>query len=248
MYSVIKELVLPPGSLWLIIAAGFGFLVFHKRAAALGVIGLGLAALYTLSMPVVATRLSALVQTSPPLSDAALQGASTAVIVVLSGGMRIHSPEYGAATVDDVTLARLRYAAYLHRSSGLPILVSGGRPPGADTTLARVMQNSMRDDFGIADVLIEDRSLNTSENARFSAEILAPRSLHTVILVTHASHMTRAAAAFSEAGLKVVAAPTIFVDEALPGPGRYLPRLSGLAESHAAIYEIVGRMWYALGY
>lgn len=248
MYSVIKELVLPPGSLFLVIAAGFGFLVFQKRKAALVTIGLGLAALYTLSMPVVAARLSAFVQTIPPLSDAAVQAAQAKVIVVLSGGLHAHSPEYGAASVDDVTLARLRYAARLHRRTGLPILVSGGRPRGADATLAGVMLASLRDDFAISDVLIEDRSLNTHENARLSAEILAPLGMHTVILVTHASHMERAAAAFSRAGLKVVPAPTIFADEAIQAPARYLPRLSGLAESHVAIYEIVGRVWYALRY
>jgi uncharacterized SAM-binding protein YcdF (DUF218 family) len=246
MYSVIKELVLPPGSLWVVLAVGFVLVIIGRRRVGLAVLGAGLIAFYLLSTPVIAGRLSAFVQTVPALSDAAARNASAQVIVVLSGGLHYHSPEYGGATVDDTSLARLRYAARLHRLTGLPVLVSGGRPPGAETTLGAAMKKVLADDFAIADVIVEDKSLDTHENAVFSAAILAEKKLNKILLVTHASHMPRAVAAFAQTGLDIVPAPTVFADTAGDAPTRYAPRLSGLGESHYAIYEIVGRFWYAL--
>jgi uncharacterized SAM-binding protein YcdF (DUF218 family) len=246
MYSVIKELVLPPGSLWVLLALGFILLLLGRRAAGFLVAGVGLIAFYLLSTQAIAGRLSAFVQTVPALSDDAARGASAQAIVVLSGGLHAHSPEYGGATVDDTTLARLRYAARLHRLTGLPLLVSGGRPPGVETTLAAAMKKSLTEDFAITDVFVEDRSLDTHENAVFSAQILAERKIGKILLVTHASHMPRAVVAFSETGLDVVPAPTVFAYTAGDAPTRYVPRLSGLGESHYAIYEIVGRLWYGL--
>jgi uncharacterized SAM-binding protein YcdF (DUF218 family) len=246
MYSILKELVLPPGSLWVVLAVGFVLVLLGRRAVGLVVLGAGLVAFYVLSTPVVAGRLSALVQTVPALSDDAARGASAQAIVVLSGGLHYHSPEYSGPTVDDTSLVRLRYAARLHRLTGLPLLVSGGRPRGAETTLGAAMQKVLADDFAITDVIVEDRSLDTHENAVFSAAILAEKKMNKILLVTHASHMPRAVAAFSQTGLDIVPAPTVFAYTAGVSPARYAPRLSGLGESHYAIYEIVGRFWYAL--
>lgn len=245
-YSVFKEFVLPPGSLWLLIATGFVLICFKRRTAGLALLGLGVAAFYLLSTPLVASRLGAMVQTVPFLPDDAAVRSSAQVIVVLSGGMTFDSREYSGPTVDETTLVRLRYAARLHRITRLPILVSGGRPRDFSATLADVMKQSLVQDFGIADAMIEDRSLDTFQNARFSAEVLAPSGIKTIILVTHASHMPRAVRAFEATGLQVLPAPTAFTQTALEFPARYIPRLSGLRESHYAIYELIGRLWYAL--
>lgn len=246
MYSVIKELVLPPGSLWILLTLGFLLMLLGRRGVGLSVTAAGLVAFYLLSTPLISGRLSALVQTVPALTDEGARNASAQAIVVLSGGLHFHSPEYGGATADDTTLARLRYAARLHRLTELPVLVSGGRPPGARTTLAAAMAQSLVEDFSVTGVMIEDRSLDTHENAVFSAAVLAEKKMSKILLVTHASHMPRALEAFSKTGLDVVPAPTLFADTAASSPTRYAPRLSGLAESHYAIYEIVGRLWYGL--
>ncbi|MGE4062948.1 MAG: YdcF family protein [Rhodospirillaceae bacterium] len=246
MYSVIKEAVLPPGCLWLLLAGGLLLLVLGRRKAGLITMSAGLIAFYVLSMPLVAERLVGLVQTVPALPEAEVRGAPAQAIVVLSGGLHYNSPEYGGMTVDEITLERLRYAARVHRLTGLPLYVSGGRPPGAAVTLAGAMKAALNDDFGIADVTTEERSLDTYENAVFTAEILRQRDVRSVLLVTHASHMPRAVKAFSETGLTIIPAPTIFAHVSPESPTTYLPRLSGLAQSHYAIYEIAGRAWYAL--
>lgn len=246
MYSVIKEFILPPGNLWLLLALGFVLLCLGRRKTGLSLLGIGLAASYLLATPFVANRLNAMVQTVPGLSDDAARGAAAQAIVVLSSGLTFNSPEYGGPTVDETTLQRVRYAARLHRLTQLPILVSGGRVPGAGVTLAEVMRKSLEEDFEIPDAIVEDRSSDTHENAIFSAEILKQHEMHKIILVTHASHMARAVTAFSDTGLEIVPAPTVFASTALDSPTNYIPRLNGLRESHYAIYEAVGRLWYAL--
>lgn len=246
MYSVIKEFVLPPGSLWLFFALAFGLILCRKRIAGLSLFAVALVLFYLLATPVIAARLSSWVQTVPPISESALRASGAQAIVILSAGLHFDTPEYGGATVDETTLERIRYGARLHRLTGLPILVSGGRPPGARLTLAKAMADSLAADFGIPGVLMEDRSLDTFENAAFSARILMDADMRKVLLVTHASHMDRAARAFSAAGIEVVPAPTIFVHGATGSATDFIPRLSGLRESHYAIYELAGRAWYAL--
>lgn len=246
MYNIIKEFALPPGNLWLLLLAGFALLCARKRTAGLAVIGVGLVVFYLLATPLIAGRLNMLVQTARPLSDEAARESSAQAIVVLAAGLHFYSPEYGGSTVDETTLERLRYGARLHRLTGAPILVSGGRPPGATVTLAGAMKDSLERDFGITNVLVEDRSLDTHENAIFSADILLRSGVRRILLVTHASHMPRAVQTFIDAGLDVVPAPTIFAHVSADSATSFIPRLSGLRESHYAIYEFTGRLWYWL--
>jgi uncharacterized SAM-binding protein YcdF (DUF218 family) len=246
MYDIVKELALPPGNLWLVLLTAFLLLAFRRRALGFVLFGIGLTAFYLLSIPIVAGRLNAVVQTAPALSEDDVREAGAQAIVVLSGGLHFDSPEYAGATVDETTLERLRYAARLHRLTGLPILVSGGRPREASISLAEAMRVSLSEDFRITDVLLEDRSLDTHENATLSADILRQKGFAKILLVTHASHMPRAVRAFAETGIQVVPAPTVFSHMSSTAAINYVPRLSGMRESHYAIYEALGRVWYAL--
>lgn len=60
------------------------------------------------------------------------------------------------------------------------------------------------------DVLIEDQSRNTYENAKFTAELIRTSYPHlkTYVLITSAMHMKRAEACFLKQGLKVKPYPT----------------------------------------
>ncbi len=57
-----------------------------------------------------------------------------------------------------------------------------------------------------ASILVEPASASTEENARFTAQLMAARGLHTAILVTSPYHQRRAsllfAQAFAPAGLE----------------------------------------------
>ncbi|HAK93275.1 MAG TPA: YdcF family protein, partial [Massilia timonae] len=98
---------------------------------------------------------------------------------------------------------RLRYAAHLHRRTGLPILVSGGAPGPGAMSLADAMAAALREDFGVPVRWVEGRSRNTAENAMFSAALLRPEKVGRVLLVTDAMHMERARTVFQRGGLQV---------------------------------------------
>ncbi len=187
-------------------------------------------------------------QTFPALTPAEIRDAPAQAIVVLSAERYRNAPEYGVDTVGNHTLVRIRYAAFLHRETGLPVLVSGGHVFDREgDSLARVMADSLLQDFGIDSVWLEDQSRNTAENASLSHALLQEKGVETVFLVTHAIHMPRAVAAFERSGLEVIPAPTRFHrfhegSQAL----LLLPNAGAVVDSYMALHELVGRLWYAL--
>ena len=77
---------------------------------------------------------------------------------------------------------RVRYGAYLHRATGLPVFVSAGNPPDEGPPLGQLMAQVLRDDYGIEAAGVEDRSLTTAENAERSAPMLREAGIHEVLL------------------------------------------------------------------
>ena len=103
---------------------------------------------------------------------------------------------------------RLLTAVRLQRQLGIPILLSGGQvyeDTGAEAKIAR----RILIDLGVPEskILVETRSINTTQNARYSAEILRAQGLTQPILVTSAFHMKRAVLNFKKQGIDVVPYP-----------------------------------------
>ena len=169
-------------------------------------------------------------------------------IVVLGAGRRTHAPEFGGETVNRLALERLRYAAKLARSSGLPLLVSGGAPHG-DTPEAVLMQRALELDYGVRTRWVESASRDTRENAQFSAVHLHAVGVRRVLLVTHAMHMKRARDAFAAAGLEVVPAPTAWLggDDKETAGDQALVELPSQNTAYAgwfALHELLGQLAY----
>lgn len=248
-------LLTPPGVILLLALLGF---LLQRRWRAIGnlVVGLSLMALFALSLPMTGRALVAPLESdSHPLSPATLTPDEAKkqvdAIVVLGGGRYAQASEYGDTdAVSEATLHRLRYAAYLHRRTGLPVLVAGGAPFGEPAPEALLMQETLEGDFGIRPQWAETQSRNTYENAVNSKQILAAAGIRRIYLVTHAWHMPRATWAFVNAGFDVVPAPMGFTTLGKgdrEGLG-YLPSARGLALSSMALHERLGLMWYKLKY
>lgn len=245
LYEVIKALALPPGSLIVLLVAGLLLVAIGLRRLGLVLLAAGTVAFYLLATPLVAVALGHLAQTDRPLSTA--DRANAQAIIVLSAGLFPYAPEYpGGNAVDETTLARLAYAAYLKRLTELPILVSGGSFREAEGPLAELMKRTLENSFGIEVAWTEDKSRDTFENAHFSAEILKRENITRILLVTHAAHMPRAIKLFEREGLTVIPAPTGFTAPSKNYIGILVPRQSALATSYYAIYELLGSLWYAL--
>jgi len=243
-------LLTPPG---LILLLAFLGLLLQLRWRRLGrtLVGTSLILLFVLSLPLTGRALVAPLETTPPLPTATLSPdearKQAGAIVVLGGGRYAPAAEYGDTdAVGEATLHRLRYAVWLHRRTGLPLLVTGGAPFGERVSEAALMQESLENDFQLRPKWAEARSRNTQENAGFSKEILAAAGIRKIYLVTHAWHMPRAQWAFVNAGFDVVPAPMGF--SAL-GKGEldvlgYLPSMHGLSLSSRALHERLGLAWY----
>lgn len=138
-------------------------------------------------------------------------------IVILAGGQRRINEEYdNAPSVSHYTLERIRYGAWLAHKTSLPILVTGGAPTGwkAESVL---MQESLLVDFHTDVRWVETRSLDTADNARYSALILKQAGIKRIALVSHAAHLRRAVAEFEAVGLEVIPAPMGFMSQGPAG-------------------------------
>lgn len=96
-------------------------------------------------------------------------------------------------------------------------------------------------------VLFEGLSRNTYENAIYSEKILSENSINdTVVLITSALHMKRAAACFEKQGIKIVEYPTSrLVGDRLYNLDHLLvPSIMTLKNWDLLIHEIIGYVVY----
>ncbi|MDP1718423.1 MAG: YdcF family protein [Burkholderiales bacterium] len=242
MTNAVALLILPPGILLLLSAIGALLALRHPRLGR-SLVGLAMIALYVLSTQFAADRL---LHTLEPVAGNPLADHTTQAIVVLGGGTYFAAPEYGADTVQSEVLPRLRYAAHLHRTSGKPILVTGGNPEGNATAEAVLMKRVLTQDFQVPVMWVEDKSDNTLQNARMSRLMLEAAGIRRVLLVTHAWHMPRAKLAFEHAGFSVVPAATGFATSYQLTALQFLPSADALRDSSRFFHEVIGMAWYRL--
>ena len=246
MKNLIAALLLPPGNgLLLLCLAG----LYRRRRLAIGLATMGTALLFAQSTPTVAGYLI----TSLESQSAAIAPDATkpdaGAIVILGSSLITDAPEYGSDTVNERTLVRTRYGAVLARRYDLPVLVTGGRPPKTESSEAEVMAGVLSKEFGVEARWLEGASMDTAENAAFSASILKAAGIRRVLLVTHAFHMPRARLLFEQAGLEVVPAPTAFF---IGHPAfnwqieNLLPQIMALHISYYALHEWLGIAWIEL--
>jgi uncharacterized SAM-binding protein YcdF (DUF218 family) len=241
MRNMLAALVLPPTGLVVLMVVGLAMRWRWPRFG-MTVNVVALVALIVTGMPVVSYNLMIALEQGLPMTPPADHPPQA--IVVLSAEM-VRSPKDKLGVRPGLlTLDRLRTAAALHRSSGLPILVSGGDGQADLPPLAVMMRQSLEDDFRVPVKWTEDRSTDTWENARFSADILKKDGITSIYLVTHAWHMKRALLAFRGTGLVVTAAPTAIDPPLQYDLGDFLPRAGGWQTGYYAAHEWIGYLWY----
>lgn len=241
---IISSVLLLPLNILILLSVG---LLLLRRAPRLGktLIVLATGLLWFFSTPVVSLFLHQSLQTIPALSWDHLPEDGQA-IVVLGSGSYCRAPEYqGSDSITATGLERLRYAARLHRKTGKPILVTGGKLSNA-TPEAIFMKEALEQDFQVPVRWTEEESHDTWENAHLSYAVLQPQGVTRVYLVTHASHMGRSVRAFEQAGFQVIPAPTHFATRCQDSwtPLTFIPNYGAFASSAEAVYEGIGWVWY----
>jgi uncharacterized SAM-binding protein YcdF (DUF218 family) len=243
MKSFVLSLLMPPtGFLTLVIVGQFlhgSWVRFGRRLTGAATLGLLL-----LSLPVVSNTLLRALETDLPTTPPADHPPQA--IVVLGAEVRSNRQDPIHAQAGPLTLDRLRTAAALQRSTGLPVLVTGGITESDTPAVGVVMEHTLEADFNVPVRWVEARSLNTRENALFSANILRAEGLTSVYVVTTAWHMPRALLAFEGTGLTITAAPTIREGMAQPTLDLFLPKASAWQTAYFALHEWIGLIWYRL--
>ncbi len=242
MKKFILSLVLPPLGPIILIVSGLA-LARYRRNLGRVLVGASLTALLILSTPWMAGFLFSGLQKFPPIDSNQL--AKCQAIVLLGAGVYRDAPEYGGDTIGYVSLERLRYALYLSKLSGLPILATGGAPEGG-VAEAAAMRKSAEDDFGSQIQWTEGQSIDTSSSARQSAFLLKEHGVKRIALVSHAWHLPRAVANFEAVGLEVVPAPMGFSRSSVDALA-FLPSASALAASSRALHEWLGILASRIG-
>lgn len=115
-----------------------------------------------------------------------------------------------------------------------------------DASEARLLRPFVRE-FGLRDdqVLTEETSRNTYENAVNAAALLRAGSYRDLVLITSALHMPRSVAVFHKQGLTPDVYPVDFqrLDGPL-GPLAWLPSATALELMTAVVHEWLGRVIY----
>ncbi|MDO7907715.1 YdcF family protein [Paenibacillus sp. JX-17] len=135
------------------------------------------------------------------------------VLVVLGAGATQGTPDIdGKGNLLGSAANRLLTAVRLHRATGLPILFSGGQvfpDSGNEADIAHRQLLAL----GVPeqDILIENTSLNTEQNAENTAVILQQNHLQQPVLITSGFHLPRAVLQFEKAGIHVQPIPTDYM-------------------------------------
>jgi len=237
----LKALLLPPGGPLLIGVAGL--LIWARRPRlGLALCAVSIGSLWLLSMPIVSDALTRATEGYPALDPTHLTEtqARAQAIVILGGGVRRGAPEVGGDAPSTYADLRLIEGAKIARATQLPILVSGSAREAA------AMRRFVEENLQIPVRWSETASTNTHENALYSARLLRREGIERVILVTSSTHMVRAVAEFTAAGLEVTAAPAEMWTHDERGAVAFVPTVLALYRSHVALYEWAGRVarWF----
>jgi uncharacterized SAM-binding protein YcdF (DUF218 family) len=174
--------------------------------------------------------------------------AGTEVIVVLSGSVRPPSDTVPEVELGAETLLRCLHAARLyHQGKPCKIVVSGGRvEPGIPgLSLAQAMRDFLVGQ-GVreSDLLMEDQSRTTYENAALTAKLLSQYKISQIVLVTSASHMQRAKGCFRAAGFQVTPSPCDYhATQFTWSASKILPDPRAAANVQMAVHEWLGVVW-----
>lgn len=171
-------------------------------------------------------------------------------IVVLSGGFRVYDKAAGAVEMREPTAVRAKHAAELYHRADRPFVVpSGGRRPDPLGTAFPDASRRFLLMLGVdpEDLLVEDRSSSTHENAVRSWELLQNRGIRRIVLVTDATHMHRALRCFQAAGFEVVPAACNYrAGQFELTPASFFPSPQAASDFEVALHEWLGLLWYQL--
>jgi len=236
--------------IWLLSAAALASLWHnrqdHRRRLTVLTIAFTLLTLY--SLPACSYLLCAALESRhPPLGR---RPSDIEAIVVLAGGLVAPQAEGLQFELADNVVNRCLLAAEMYRQGAhCPVLVSGGKadPDSSEPSAASVMKRFLIQ-LGVVegDLIEEDTSRSTYENAVECARVLRERRIQKVLLVTDGLHLDRALRCVQKEGVTAVGCGcnyrTLSFEWTLHA---FMPNTSSAQGVRAAAYEHAALAWYA---
>jgi uncharacterized SAM-binding protein YcdF (DUF218 family) len=245
LHNVLPNFTLPPLNAMLLIIVGLIVIKQHQKIA-YTLFVLSLILLYIQSTPFFVYNVAQLLEL-PPITKSRLEEAEA--IVVLGGGTKTNTYEYNLQLMPNRwTMMRLEYTAYLARQyPNKIIVVSGGMVNNKKNAEADVMARILRNEYHIKNpIIIEDKSSNTNENAKFVSQMLKKLQIYNVIVITQAYHSIRASTLFNQYGLHATAAPTDYSGSYRnhSGYSSFIPNANAMHTCEMFLHEIYGYIIY----
>lgn len=166
------------------------------------------------------------------------------VIIMLGGGSTLDTPNLGFnGHLSGFAANRLLTSVQLYKKLGIPIIVSGGKVYKSTGTESEISKNILMS-MGVPEnkIIVENKSINTVQNVKFTKEILDSHNYKTPILVTSAFHMQRAVMQFKKSNVGVLPFPTDYqtnVSEDL-GLNDFIPSSDSMLKLSLSIKEFIG--------
>jgi uncharacterized SAM-binding protein YcdF (DUF218 family) len=172
------------------------------------------------------------------------------VAIVLTGMVALRRSRPGHIEFNERVERILEGISLVKRGIADRLFIVGGSGDPFDRRLseARVLR-AFALELGLRDeqVLVEEISRNTYENAVNATQIIRAGHYHQLVLITSAAHMYRAAAAFHKQGLFPQPYP---VDFQTNGGGiglfDFLPSIQALDVMTEVVHELIGLVMYRL--
>lgn len=243
----IRAFVLPPGVLVAVFAVWGAILLWRRKRS--GWIPLSAAAiLYLLSVAVVADPLLRLVEVRD-WNPADVRSAD--VIVLLGGGIVEGAADLtGDSAPSPDMMCRLVDTVRLQRQTGKPVIVAGGKVEDGPSEASVVKRFLV--EFGVPAeaVILDERSRDTVENARYSARIMKERGFRQALIVTSGYHLRRSLLLFRAAGVRCGGYPSNLMAERKKTLGflDFLPSIEAFRKSAVALREMLGEVFYEARY
>jgi uncharacterized SAM-binding protein YcdF (DUF218 family) len=251
MYRLAVDLLQPYPLLFLVTGLAVARLWQRRREARGRLVFLtaSFAALTLVSLPAFShLALGSLEWQYPPLEQ---RPDDADAIVVLSAGVIPADSTRREAALDEDSLRRCRHAARLyHQGRPCPVLVSGGRvgPDSPEPACARLMRDALVE-RGVRpeDLIVEDVSRNTYENAVECGKLLRQHGLTRPVLVADAVDLFRAVRCFRKQGVEPVPSASWYRAGRFEwSPTAFLPSPGAARGCQRVWHEWAGVLWYRL--
>lgn len=170
-------------------------------------------------------------------------------LIVLGGGATSDTPEYsGKGNVGSYVGNRLITATEIYNDHKVPMILAGGKAyanSGSEADIGKRVLIGM----GIPEdmIYVDNRSMNTRENARNTLNICKDLKLKRVHVITSAFHIPRSKMYFDEiykdSGIKVMAYPCDYqvnIDDKVLSVTSCIPNSHNIMNSTFAIKEYLG--------